>query len=265
MITISPAVNHTSYPIDPDTTPQHVETAEAQTVVRNKRGVANHSRLWPQNKTITISFMDVAGKDKEIFKEAIGSIAPYVNLQFKFVDGNDGEIRIATEKNEGDWSELGVAALYGPPDEATLNVDTHGFDDNKIRSKILHEFGHALGLEHEHQHPDRSFSLNIPDVYRTFGAGGASTAVIASNIIAPLNPADVTTSDYDQKSVMHYPFLASSTSNNVAIPANDELSQGDKDFLASLYPPPRKVKRKWPSAEELVAYRIFSKQAQQHE
>lgn len=259
MITTSPAVNYTLNPSNPANTPPNAETSETQTVVRNKRGVANNLKLWPQNKTITISFMEVSEKDKALFKKTIESFAPYVNLKFKFVDGNDGEIRIATEKNAGDWSESGTAALYAPPDEETLNVDTHGFDDKTIKRKILHEFGHALGLEHEHQHPERPFSFNAPDVYRTFKASGASTTVITSNILAPLNPAGLKTSDYDQKSVMHYPFFASSTSNNVRIPANEELSQGDKDFLTSLYPPARQVQIKRSSAYELTARRIFSK------
>lgn len=241
MITTSPAVNYSLYTSNPANTPPNADTSESQTVIRNKRGVANSLKLWPQNKTITISFIDVSEKDKALFKKAIESFAPYVNLKFKFVDGNDGEIRIATEKNGGDWSESGTAALYGPPDEETLNVDTHGFDDKTIQRKILHEFGHALGLEHEHQHPERPFSFNAPDVYRTFRAGGASRRVIASDILNPLDPAGLKTSDYDQKSVMHYPFFASSTSNNVRIPANEELSQGDKDFLTSLYPPTRQV------------------------
>jgi hypothetical protein len=239
MATISPAVNHTFYPTDSASILRNSETSEAQTVVRHKRGVASTRKLWPQNKTITISFMDVSDKDKGIFKKAIESFAPHVNLKFKFVDGNDGEIRIATEKNQGDWSEGGVAALHSAPDEATLNVDTLGFDEKAIKRKILHEFGHALGLEHEHQHPDRPFSFNPAEVYRSYG--GTSRAYVGPNILTSLNRASVTTSDYDQTSVMHYPFSASSTSNNEAIPANDELSQGDKDFLSSLYLPAREA------------------------
>ena len=39
-------------------------------------------------------------------------------------------------------------------DEATVFIDISSEDGDKVLWNILHEFGHVLGLYHEHQHPD---------------------------------------------------------------------------------------------------------------
>ena len=38
--------------------------------------------------------------------------------------------------------------------EPTMVLDLRGMNHNRRQFTILHEFGHALGLRHEHQHPD---------------------------------------------------------------------------------------------------------------
>ena len=48
---------------------------------------------------------------------------------------------------QGSWSYLGTDATRVPKESFTMNL---GFVD---RSTVLHEFGHSLGLIHEHQSP----------------------------------------------------------------------------------------------------------------
>ena len=47
----------------------------------------------------------------------------------------------------GSWSYIGADAATIPKESFTMNL---GFVD---RSTVLHEFGHSLGLIHEHQSP----------------------------------------------------------------------------------------------------------------
>ena len=37
-------------------------------------------------------------------------------------------------------------------------------DDDELRRVVLHEFGHALGLIHEHQNPEGGIEWNEPAV-----------------------------------------------------------------------------------------------------
>ena len=55
----------------------------------------------------------------------------------------------------GSWSKLGIEANDVKEGEPTMVLDLKDCrDDYHVKSTILHEFGHAYGLAHEHQHPD---------------------------------------------------------------------------------------------------------------
>ncbi len=59
----------------------------------------------------------------------------------------------------GSWSYLGTDATSIPLESFTMNL---GFVD---RPTILHEFGHSLGLIHEHQSPfEGGFEWNREEV-----------------------------------------------------------------------------------------------------
>lgn len=69
------------------------------------------------------------------------------------------DIRIGFEDGQGFWSMIGTDATSEwlvPPGAASMNLEgLHGYSPmpKGWRSTIYHEFGHALGLQHEHQHP----------------------------------------------------------------------------------------------------------------
>ena len=54
------------------------------------------------------------------------------------------------------WSKVGADAARVPKGKHTmaLNLKVNGMKDEEKRSMVLHEFGHALGLDHEHQRSD---------------------------------------------------------------------------------------------------------------
>jgi hypothetical protein len=112
-----------------------------------------------------------------------------------------------------------------------------------MQADVLHEFGHALGLVHEHKHPQCKAKCNYGqlmnrnrwdlDLVRHNYDDDTPSAVIARWDRA-----------YDPKSIMHYAIARGDTQSGLMhVPENIVLSDGDKETLARIYPSVAVVKQ----------------------
>lgn len=202
------------------------------------RAVAMHKQLWNPSRELTISFL---GRPSESLKEAIKALIrewePYVSLTFKFIDGNNGDIKIQTNA-QSNGSVIGTDALLFKAGEPTMFIKAiqSEFD---FRTVVLHEFGHALGLHHEHLHLDANIPWNKEKVYEEYAAKyGMSKEEVDLNMFTPLHIDDILVGAYDKTSIMHYPVEKELTDGKFEVPMNTEISDEDKRVILILYPIP---------------------------
>lgn len=174
------------------------------------------------------------------FKKAIIKIVserffPIVNIPFKFVsdnfDNNKTHIRISFDPNRSSFSFVGTDCLKIPKNEATMNF---GWFD--VRT-VIHEFGHLLGLEHEHHSPNTDISWNKDEVYKYYGKEGKDISYADIQILEKKKIEDVNTDKFDKKSIMLYYFPKNLINGKITY-QNHILSPADVLHLAKLYPKP---------------------------
>jgi hypothetical protein len=163
----------------------------------------------------------------------------HANLTFDFGDHADAEIRISYGADGQSWSYVGTDALTVAKDAPTMHFGwLHPSTDAvETRRVVLHEFGHALGLIHEHQHPASAIKWNKQAVYdRYIKQLKWTKQQVDSNLFATHPAGETQFSTFDPGSIMHYPVPAELTSDGKAVGWNTELSQTDKQFIAQIYP-----------------------------
>jgi hypothetical protein len=168
------------------------------------------------------------------------------------------------ENRNGYWSTVGTFARRVNAGEATMNFGDLGstlsgyyggknhaaWMTSYARTTILHEFGHAIGLNHEHFHPDCQKDLKLTDTvnYLMGPPNNWSSKQAMYNMDAPTYFATVSekpsfTPTIDQASVMLYSFPDSfymSGENSPCRPSGalryaTGLSPGDRHYYAANY------------------------------
>ncbi|KAJ7438411.1 hypothetical protein B0H11DRAFT_2105041 [Mycena galericulata] len=220
------------------------QPSSATTQDKLRAVVAKVDRLWEAGSTVTYSFVQPAGTAKQQAKvhKVILEWLPYANVNFVFAE-KDGKLRISFDPDTGSWSYLARDCELIAANQATVNfgwvADTTDIT-NDDRAVILHEFGHVLGLIHEHQSPARgaTITLDIDAVYAWYGySQGWDEKTIDEQIINTYNASDVSNySQFDDESIMLYPMPAWMNEQNIEITMNYTLSDFDKAYMLINYP-----------------------------
>jgi serralysin len=190
-------------------------------------------------KTLEVQFL---GGSPQLRQRVMADAAIWTNysgVTFLETTGK-GDIRVAFDPQGGHWSHLGNYAQRLNRKHASMNLQVNDTTDaGELRAVVLHEFGHALGFLHEHRRGDSGLVWNEEEVYRYYTGypNFWSRRMVDEQVLAPVaNPRNAIFSQYDSRSIMHYPITRDFLKNGKPTGWNKNLSYNDKVAVRYAYP-----------------------------
>jgi hypothetical protein len=202
-------------------------------------GATQKNTQWTKGQTIRIKFLNGSATLQNKVRTFATAWLTHANLKFQWVASSQtSDIKILFSA-DGYWSTLGIQCRNVAQRQPSMNLAfTSATSDATIKEVTLHEFGHALGMIHEHQNPAVNISWNKEVVYAELGGppNNWTRAQVDHNLFNPQAASQTNFSAYDRLSIMHYQIPARWTTNGFSVGANTDLSSTDKSFIASIYP-----------------------------
>lgn len=199
-------------------------------------GPAN--KLWTNGSTIKVKFIGGSTIVRNKVIQYAKSWEASANVTFSFVaDNAAADIKVGFASG-GSWSYIGTTSKqYSPSMNYGWFTDTTS--DTEFRRTITHEFGHALGLNHEQSHPDANIPWNTQAVYNYYMGppNNWTKAQVDFNVLSVESRTGLNYTAYDSSSIMHYAVQAQFTTNNTTIAANNTtISAKDVLYMKTYYP-----------------------------
>ena len=201
----------------------------------DEKGVFSTGRKWMPGRTIRIGFLEGDPVVQQRVAQCAMEWTRYANIKFQFVPpGEPAEVRIAFQPG-GSYSLLGTDALSVPQGQLTMNFGwlNPGSDEPTLTSVVLHEFGHMLGLIHEHMHPGGQIKWNYPVALAYYQrTQGWDEAMVKAQVFDVYYNSDADATQFvDTASIMMYPIPEGLA--NIVVGWNTQLSPTDIEFIGA--------------------------------
>lgn len=193
------------------------------------RGVGiTKDRGFAPGQTVYLAFDGDVEKSKQILDILKKHAFPYINLNFQIGRYNDSTVTIKTAHSasptaiiSGNTTGIGTKAPI-----VTIYRFTQGV--------ILHEFGHAMGMFHEHQNPapNNPIKWNKDEVYAHYVTKqNWKKEAVDAQILNRRDKAKSLYNTWDKNSIMNYTIRPGFTDAPVRTFVGQEYSEGDKNWF----------------------------------
>lgn len=204
------------------------------------RAAVELHKLWGNGRTLRVRFLDGVEEVQARVQRIAKEWEQLANLTLEFVEAGPADIRISFAEKGFSWSTVGTDARTVPQQRATMNFGWLEPDtsDREYERVVRHEFGHALGMIHEHQNPDAVGKIpwDKPKVYAYYARQDWSQADVDSNIFSVYDRDTTNFSTFDPESIMQYAVPDELTIGSFAIGWNTTFSDTDVAFMRKQYP-----------------------------
>ncbi|MCY3743890.1 MAG: leucine-rich repeat protein [Candidatus Poribacteria bacterium] len=240
--------------------PAPLENDEGEVAHRVARGVVIKSAIWEHSETVAnetdstlilrVRFLNGTDDEKALVRQIAPEWSKYADVRFEFVESDPSDIRVGFDLGDGNWSSLGKFAIGK---NKTMNLALRGMLESRKQGVILHEFGHALGLHHEHKSPTLPFEWNedviIEEVMRVWKW---TKDRIRLNILDKLSETQTNFTEFDPHSIMIYPIPNRWTIGDFEIDYATVLSETDKQFIGEIYGVARPLNGRSPQVRDAI-------------
>jgi hypothetical protein len=212
--------------------------------------IVSSNKKWVNGTEIKYMFTAGAEAQRNVVRQAFQKWKNLgIGISFREVkNAQESMVRIGFTQGDGAWSYVGRDVLTIPKTENTMNFGWSLTAGSYGMTTALHEIGHTIGFQHEHQSPFAGIEWDVNAVYKEFMGppNNWSKTTIDNNIIKKLSPNQVKGSNWDAKSIMEYEFgpgliLKPDAYKNGIFPPGT-LSAMDIQGVKSFYPPLKSAK-----------------------
>lgn len=202
------------------------------------RAVLRVGSIWHQPE-IMVFFMDGPSQLHHRVMKIAHQWSDIAGISFVSTeDKHKSDVRV-TFTPGGSWSYVGTQALDVPLRDPTMQLGwiTESSDEEEMQQVVLHEFGHLMGLLHEHQNPQGGIQWDKERVYSYYmGYPNYWTkAQVDTNVFEKYGVDSVKSTAFDPDSIMLYPIPEEFTLDEYSVEWNTNISSMDAAFVRGAY------------------------------